>query len=567
MRKKRLGEMLVEASLMTDEQVDQVVVEHKKTGMKMGQYIVRNGIVSESQIMNTISQQLKVEKYDPKNYPLDTQLSRVISSEAAQKYQVAPLRKKGPLLTIAMPDPMDLGALDAIEMMTNSEVEPVICTEQDLSALINAIYGQYSGFDGVIEDVEEMEIAREEIEKPSGIDEVEVSSIQDMAAEAPVIRLVNSILSQAIRENSSDVHISPERDRINIRFRVDGKLHDVPAPQKSMFLPIISRFKILGNMDIAVSRIPQDGRFSIRMGNREINVRASVTPTIYGENLVLRLLDTSTGVYSLENLGMSEQDIARIEPMLTKPYGMILSTGPTGSGKSTSLFSLLNLLNHSDINIITLEDPVEYRMNGVRQIQLNTKAGMTFANGLRSVLRQDPDIIMVGEIRDTETATISVQAALTGHRVLSTVHTNDAIGAITRLIDMGIEPFLVASVMLLSVAQRLVRRICPQCQEEYDPPAAARDFFGFDPDEDITFVRGKGCFHCMESGYKGRIGLYEILTISEELQEMIVQRSSSREMSNVATASGNMRTLKYDAADKIRKGLTTIEEAASAVMG
>jgi type IV pilus assembly protein PilB len=458
--------------------------------------------------------------------------------------------------------------LDAIEVFTNTEIEAVICTDQEMNHLIACLYGTYSGLGGVLEDMEELKYEKgREGEKPvPSSRDVEVSSLHDMAEEAPVVRLVNSILSQAVREGASDVHISPEKDYVQVRFRVDGKLHEVPAPPKSMILPIVSRLKILANMDIALSRIPQDGRFTIKMDNKEINVRASTIPTIYGENMVLRLLDTSSGVYSLEHLGMSAVDRQKIEAMINKPHGMILSTGPTGSGKSTSLYSILKKINVPDINIITLEDPVEYRMKKIRQIQLNRKAGMTFAGGLRSIMRQDPDVIMVGEIRDPETASIAVQAALTGHRVLSTVHTNDAAGAITRFIDMGIEPFLVSSVMLVSIAQRLVRKVCRYCKQPYQPPQAALEFWGLDQVDGGSFVQGKGCFNCMDKGYKGRTGIYEVLIIDAMIQDMILKRKPAQEITLAARKAGTLKTLKEDAAQKAYKGITTLEEAASAVM-
>jgi type IV pilus assembly protein PilB len=333
-----------------------------------------------------------------------------------------------------------------------------------------------------------------------------------------------------------------------------------------MFLPIVSRLKILANMDIALSRVPQDGRFTIKMDNKEINIRTSTLPTIYGENVVIRLLDTSTGVYSLEHLGMSVGDRDKIESMVVKPYGMILCTGPTGSGKSTTVYSMLKKINQPDINIITLEDPVEYRMEKIRQIQFNRKAGMTFASGLRSVMRQDPDVIMVGEIRDPETASIAVQAALTGHRVLSTVHTNDAAGAITRFIDMGIEPFLVSSVMLLSVAQRLVRRVCDYCKKPYKPPQKALEYWGLDKAEGANFMQGTGCFNCMDKGFKGRTGIYEVLLIDEMVQEMILNRRSAQDITRAARQAGTLTTLREDAAAKVLDGITTLEEAASAIM-
>jgi type IV pilus assembly protein PilB len=319
-------------------------------------------------------------------------------------------------------------------------------------------------------------------------------------------------------------------------------------------------------MDIAVSRIPQDGRFTVKMKNKDINIRASTIPSIYGENMVLRLLDTSTSIYSLERLGMNERDREKLERMISKPYGMILSTGPTGSGKSTSLYSILKKINQPDINIITVEDPVEYRIEKIRQVQLNRKAGMTFASGLRSILRQDPDVIMVGEIRDSETANIAVQAALTGHRVLSTLHTNDSPGAITRFVDMGIEPFLVASVMIVAFAQRLVRNICPSCKAPYNPPAEALEFWGLDNVKNANFQQGQGCFNCMHTGYKGRSGVYEVLLIDDLVKDLILKNASAHEISRVAAESGDYHTLKENAAEKVIQGITTLEEAASAVM-
>lgn len=565
--KKKLGELLIEAGLLTEDQLKQAVIDHKRNNMKLGQYLVREGVISGIQIADLISRQLKVEKYHPDNYPIDMSLAEVLPLEIAQKYQAVPIAKTNSLLTVAMTDPMDIIALDAIEVIANLEAEAVICTYQEWNHLLSSLYGTYSSMGGMLENLENLEIERSlESGKERSDGDLEVRSLHDMVEEAPVIRLVNSILSQAVRDGASDIHISPEKDRIQVRFRVDGKLHDVPAPPKSMHLLIVSRLKILSSMDISLSRVPQDGRFTIRMDNKEINIRASTIPTIYGENMVLRLLDTSSGVFSLEELGMSETDIGKLESMIVKPYGMILSTGPTGSGKSTTLYSILKRINQPDINIITLEDPVEYRVNKIRQIQLNRRAGMTFANGLRSIMRQDPDVIMVGETRDAETAGIAVQAALTGHRVLSTVHTNDAAGAITRFIDMGVEPFLVSSVMLVSIAQRLVRKVCPYCKKPYKPPQAALEFWGLDKLSNAEFVKGSGCFNCMDKGYKGRTGVFEVLIIDEMIQNMILKHASAQEITRAAQRTGRLRTLKEDAAEKIAKGVTTLDEAASAVM-
>ncbi len=563
---KKLGEILVEGGLLTQKQLEKALPFQKKSSLKLGQFLVREGIVSESQIVDLVSTQLRLEKYRPDKYTIDVDLANLLPADIAHKYQAVPLQKNGLLLSIAMMDPLDINALDAIEVFTNCEVEAIICTEHHLNQLLNSLYGTYAGIGGVLEDMEEMEIAKSIEEKAPVTEDVEVSSLQGMAEEAPVVRLVNSILSQGVREGASDIHISPEKESVQIRFRVDGRLHEVPAPPKSMFLPIISRLKILANMDIAISRIPQDGRFTVKMKNKDINIRAATLPSIYGENMVLRLLDTSNSIYSLERLGMNKKDRQKIESMISRPHGMILSTGPTGSGKSTSLYSILKKINQPDINIITVEDPVEYRIEKIRQVQLNRKAGMTFASGLRSILRQDPDVIMVGEIRDSETANIAVQAALTGHRVLSTLHTNDSAGAITRFVDMGVEPFLVASVMIVSFAQRLVRTVCPSCKASYEPPQEALKFWGLDNIENANYQQGQGCFSCMHTGYKGRTGVYEVLIIDDLVQDLILKRTSAHEIIRLVKEAGDFTTLRENAAEIVVQGLTSLEEAASAVM-
>ena len=565
--------MLVDEGLLTEEQLKQALIAHPKTGLKIGQYLVRQGIVTEQEVRDAISRQLNLSKYNPKDYPDEINLGHLIPSDIAQKYQLVPLKKKGRLLTVAMTDPRDIDAMDTAEVLTDTEVEPVICTEKEFADLMSRIYGKYSSLGGVMEsvggDVEydsDTEPEPEPEPEASLEDMDELSSLQDMAEQEPVVRLVNSIIANGVQLGASDIHISPEKDYVRVQFRIDGKLHDVPAPAKSMILPIISRVKILSNMDVAKSRVPQDGRFTIKIESKEINIRTSVIPTIYGENLVMRLLDMSAGVYTLKRLGMCEEDRKKIENVINKPYGMILSTGPTGSGKSTSLYAILKKLNKPDVNIITVEDPVEYRMEWVRQVQLNVKAGMTFASGLRSILRQDPDIIMVGEIRDAETAGIAIRAALTGHRVLSTIHTNDAASAITRLLVLDIEPFLVSSCVLVSFAQRLVRTICPNCKEPYNPPERLLANWNMEGIENADFQRGKGCVSCMNTGYKGRIGIYEVLVIDEMIQGMILEKKSAQEISVAARKVGTFRGLREDVADKVLQGMTTFEEAASAVM-
>ena len=563
--KKRLGEILVKNGLLTEEMLKQVLIDQKKTDLKFGQYVIRQGIVQEKQIIDLLSEQLNIKKYHINDFPLDLELVRYIPNEVAQKNQVVPLKKIGNLLMVALVDPLEITVLDSIEKLNNMEVEPVICSEAEINQLISSMYGVQSDLGDIIGT---MEVDSKVEEDSDNQDEVQVASLQDMAGEALVVRLTNSIFAQAIRDKASDIHISPQQTTVQLRYRIDGKLIEMPSPPKSLFLSVIARVKILANMDITVSRIPQDGRFTLKIEKKEINVRVSSIPTIHGENIVMRLLDMGAGIYTLNRLGMDDKDMAKIENMCIKPYGMILSTGPTGSGKSTSLYAILNSINKPDINIITLEDPVEYRINDIRQVQLNRKAGMTFANGLRSILRQDPDVIMVGEIRDAETAAVSVQAAQTGHRVLSTVHTNDAAGVITRFIDMGIEPFLISSVLLVSFAQRLVRTVCPYCKENYNPPENALVTFGITTAEvnNANFQRGKGCSQCKNTGYKGRTGIFEVLVNDEMIQDMIIKRRPSPEITRAAVAAGKLKTLKEDAAKKVIQGITTLEEAATAVM-
>lgn len=561
--RKRLGEILKEDGLLTEKQLKQALGEHQRNGLKLGEYLITQGIVRENDLMNAVSRQLRIPRYLPSNYPVDAGLSSLLPAETAQQHRTIPLERRGNLLTVAMVDPMDIDALDSVEIATNREVEPVICSEQEFNQLFGTVYGVYQGLGEVVSGMDDLGYDEE---PPAFTDDIQLTSLQGMAEEVPVVRLVNSILSQAIRDKASDVHISPEKKYVQVRFRIDGKLQDVPAPPKQMFLPIVSRLKILANMDIATSRVPQDGRFTVNIDGKEINIRASSLPTIYGENIVLRLLDMSSAGYNLDQLGILQHDIDKISSIMHKPYGMILTSGPTGSGKTTTLYGVLKEINTPDINIVTLEDPVEFRIEKIRQVQLNRRAGMTFASGLRSILRQDPDVVMLGEIRDHETASTAVQAAMTGHRLLSTLHTNDAAGAITRFIDMGIEPFLISSVLLASIAQRLVRRVCSHCAESYRPEDKLLRFWGLDRVENADFKRGTGCPTCNGTGFKGRVGVYEVLVNDEQIQSMIIQRSSSQEITRAARAKSNLRTLKEDAARKVLMGLTTLEEATSAVM-
>ncbi|MDZ7642131.1 MAG: GspE/PulE family protein [Desulfurivibrio sp.] len=562
--RKRLGDMLVEGGLLSDEQLKQVLAGQKQAELKLGDYLIEEEIVSEEAIIQMLSDQLQIGRYDSDKNQLSPEANKIFPRELAMKHQVAPLGRDAFVVRIAMVDPMDIEALDAVEGHTGLEVEPLICARSEFPLLINGIYGVHSAVREVLKDVEdEVEVSKEDEE---AADATAVGVLQDIAGTAPVIRLVNSILRQAVQEGASDVHISPEKNRAQVRLRIDGKLHEIPPPPRNMIPGIISRIKVLANMDIANVRIPQDGRFNIRVDNLEINIRASTLPTIYGENLVLRLLFVSSGPLTINKLGLSKADHAKIRKLISQPYGLILSVGPTGSGKSSTLSALLLEILDPGINIVTLEDPVEFRLDGVRQVQLNHKAGMTFASGLRSILRQDPDVVLVGETRDTETAQITIQAAMTGHLVFTSLHTNDAVSAISRLQNMEVEPFLLASSLLGVCAQRLLRRLCPQCAQSYHPPRPLVKFWGLGHHTEAQFKKPVGCSLCMNSGYRGRVGIYEILVVDETVQEMIVQGKSNAEIVNYLHEQGSLVLLKEAAAAKIAAGITSFEEANKKVL-
>ncbi len=564
----RFREILLNSGLLDARQLDSIMEEQRKSGLKLGKFLIHKGILTEKQLVDVVSQQLKLKKFDTDAFPMDKQLSVLVPPNFSRVHNLVPLQRKGNVLTVAMTDPMDINAIDTLETHTNLETDPIVCTDDELCDLMYQMYGISSELDEGLDSKDELRIdADNDDEMPQEMEwskDVTVFSLKGLAEEAPVIRLVNNILARGAREGASDIHISPEKKYVQMRYRVDGKLRQVPAPPKSYFMPVISRLKILSGLDIAVTRKPQDGRFTFKIDEREIHVRVSTIPTIHGENMVLRLLDLSGRGQTLDELGLSTADKQKVEWAINKPWGMLLSTGPTGSGKSTSLYAMLKEINKPDINIMTLEDPVEYRIEKIRQIQLNRKAGMSFASGLRSILRQDPDVVMVGEIRDAETANIAVQAALTGHRLFSTLHTNDAASAITRLIEMGVEPFLISSTLLVAIAQRLIRKVCPHCREPYTPSRAAKAAMGITNDSEFTFYRGKGCAKCQETGFKGRLGIFEVLVIDEQIQELILNRASAPQITQSAMKRGKLRTLRQDAAGKAAKGITTLEEAAAA---
>lgn len=561
---ERFCEVLVSTGLLSRSQLEETLHDYRESGLKLGEFLIHKGLLRENQLVDLLSKHLRIDRFDAEHFVENERLKTILPPTFAKKHHLVPLEADDKTVKVAMTDPLDVTALDAVQRTTNKEAAPVVCTEQELCDLMFSIYNISSELDEGLGRAELTLDVDEESQRPE--QDITVFSLQGLAEEAPVVRLVNSILTRAVRVGASDVHISPEKKYVQVRYRVDGKLRHVPAPSKTYFLPVVSRIKLLAGMDIAITRAPQDGRFTFRIDEREIHVRVSCLPTIHGENVVLRLLEISGKTQTLDDLGLCAADKSKLVRASNKAWGMILSTGPTGSGKSTTLYALLRILNQPDVNIVTLEDPVEYRVEKVRQVQLNRKAGMTFASGLRSILRQDPDVVMVGEIRDSETANIAVQAALTGHKLLSTLHTNDSAGAIVRLVEMGVEPFLISSTLLVTMAQRLVRRVCPHCKEPYDPPKEALTAMGLRDAKGATFFRGQGCQRCHDTGFSGRIGIFEILEIDADIQNMILKRESAQQITRHSVQAGKLRTLRQDAATKAAKGLTTLEEAGSAVL-
>ena len=552
-RSPRLGEQLVLKGILTEEALENALSAAKAANMKLGEYLTSHGIVPEEDILKALSEQLNFPLYNPDEFPLDPHLKDLVPQDVARENRLVPLTFEEGVLYCALLDPNNFRALDTVEETCRCQVEPVLCTKADFVRLFSAVYGEYSAFSEMLGEIDadtspDAGRADEEVITNNAVDDV------------PVIRLVNLILSEGVKVGASDIHINPEKTTVNVRYRVEGMLRKASEVPLKLAPSVVSRIKIMGNMDISETRLPQDGRFTIKVEGHEINVRVSSIPTTYGENVVMRLLDMSAQrIYELPKLGMGPEDYKLVTQAAHKPYGMILSTGPTGSGKSSSLYAIIKLVNRDEVNIMTLEDPVDYRMAGVRQVQLNVKAGMTFSSGLRAILRQDPDILMVGEIRDRETAQIAVQAALTGHLVLSTLHTNDALSAVNRLVDMGVEPYLVASVLLCSFAQRLVRCVCPHCREQYQPSIGLLHVFGLTP-EDGPFFHGKGCPRCGGTGYMGRTAIFEVFPMLDELQEMVTAGKSKQEIYRRARELG-IRTMADDAAKKIRAGITTAEEA------
>lgn len=545
-----IGEYLVEKGMITSAQLKDALEEQKRSGGKIGEVLVRKGYISEDNFTRALSEQLGIPFVDVVNYKIDPSIIKLFTLELVQRYLAIPINKIVDALTVAMVDPLNILAVDEIKRVSGLTIRPVFATPSGIKEAINRYYraGEPSA--------EVSTYAESALPKA----EVDLETLVKEADEAPVITLVNSLFAEAIESGASDIHLEPEENNLYVRLRIDGVLQDIKPISKDLEPAVLSRIKILANMDIAERRLPQDGRIKMSVLNREIDSRVSTFPTIYGENISIRLLDKSQAIFKLEDLGFQTDVLNAFKQQITRPYGTILVTGPTGSGKTTTLYAGLNLINDFKKNIITLEDPIEYVIPRVRQSQVNVKAGLTFATGLRAILRQDPDIVMIGEIRDRETAEIAIHAALTGHLVFSTLHTNDAASAVSRLIDMGIEPFLVASAFNGILAQRLVRRLCAKCKKSYKPTEAETQAVGLSvSSKDITLYKEVGCSHCRSTGYKGRNGIFELLVLDEGIKDLILKKSPAHQIKDYAVKKG-MRTLAEDGLEKLLGGITSISE-------
>ncbi len=554
-----IGQILLTQEAVTNEQLTKALEIQRQSGGRLGRVLVETGVISEAQLAKGLAQQWGRPFTDLTGRKIDKEVARLIPPYLGQRHGVLALERKKNRLVVAMSDPANVVAIDDIRLLSGMDVEIVIASADDIARVQADLYG-------IALDVEELlrqtSSAEPEISaETSRSDEMSLERLQTMVEEAPIVRVVNQIITQAIQAGASDIHLEPHRKEVKVRFRIDGILQDVMSPPKAVAPALISRVKILASMDIAERRLPQDGHINVRVEGKEFDLRVSTLPTVLGEKVVIRILDQSTIRVSLNKIGLNAGILSQWEGLVDKPYGMIIVTGPTGSGKTTTLYTSLARINKPDINIVSVEDPVEYQMPRVNQVQVNIKAGLTFANGLRSILRQDPDVVLIGEIRDKETAEIAIQASMTGHLVLSTLHTNDAPGAVTRLRDMGIEPFLITSSLLGVLAQRLVRVICPKCKEAYVPPSEALHRLGLDPQEhkDVTLFRGRGCDFCRNTGYKGRIGVFELMTINEELRNLVLRGVGMDELRDAAVRNG-MRILGQDGVQKVLEGITTFEE-------
>jgi len=548
----KIGEALIKKGFLTPEQLEMVLAEQKKSKERLGDIVIKMGLIEQEKMARFIADYFHLPFIELKNLykSIRPEIINIIPEELAHRFMLIPFELKDKILTVAMFDPLDVVAEDTLRIKTGMKIHRAVALEKEIIDAIEYCYHQLPRLKDHIDDFIELDTQHTQLD--------DFERLRVEASDPPVVKYVHHLVVEAINKDASDIHLQPKSATTELRFRIDGVLYDFDPPPKSMLAAITTRIKILSNLDIAERRLPQDGRFKLKVGHNEVDIRVSCFPTIYGESIVLRLLNTSSPLLGLQQLGFSPRDLERFLTFIFRPYGLILVTGPTGSGKTTTLYTALNEIRSSEKNMITLEDPVEYRLPFLQQSQMNSSIGFDFARGLRSILRQDPDVIMVGEIRDRETAEIAIHASLTGHLVFSTLHTNDATGAAVRLINMGVEPCLITSSLIGVLAQRLVRRICPDCREEYKVPKETLKKMSL-PDSITTFYRGKGCPRCLKSGYRGRTAVFELLASSEAIRNLILARASSDEIKRQAQAEG-MKTLRESGVEKLKAGMTTVDE-------
>lgn len=568
-KKMRLGDALIHEGLINEEQLQQALALQKKSGKRLGAVLVEMHLVTEQDIVQILSKQLRIPFIDLSNYLIDPVIAKLVPEHIAKRHMLIPINKVGNKLTVAMVDPLNIIAIDDIQLMSGLMVKPVVATHTDINKALQDAYGAVAQQDKLMDDLEDI----------GHTDDEDLDQLGELGEnDAPIIRLCNLVISQAVQNGVSDIHIEPFEKELRVRYRQDGMMFTAMSPPKKATAAITSRIKIMSSLNIAEKRLPQDGRIKIKVANRMIDLRVSVLPVIWGEKIVMRILDQSSLKVNLEDLGFEPKTLERFKGGIASPYGIILVTGPTGSGKTTTLYSALTSLNAIDTNVMTAEDPVEYMLHGVNQVQCKPEIGLTFAAALRSFLRQDPDVIMVGEIRDFETAEIAIKASMTGHLVLSTLHTNDAPGTIGRIVNMGIEPFMVTTSVVIVQAQRLVRKICKDCKFEIKPRAEQISQFGITPEllrrldlphineKNMMFFKGKGCETCNNSGSKGRVGVYEVMVMSERLRDIILNGGSTDDIRRQAIEEG-MLSLRESALRKALTGMTSLEEVVRVTMG
>jgi type IV pilus assembly protein PilB len=557
--RKRLGDILILAGLITGEQLEWTLEEQKQSQRRLGEILIDAGWVTDDDISEARALQLDISHIQLGDTPIDPVVLKMVPESVARSCRVVPVSVVDGRIAVAMANPLDVESIDTIQRVTKRRVEPLLTSESRIFSTLDSMYGAIGGAD-ITASIQEAMDGSETIETVEMEEEEDVDEARRQSGQAPVVRAVNLMIEEAIKRRASDIHVEPRRANLEIRYRIDGVLHHIRNMPKSLQAAVISRIKIMGEMDIAERRVPLDGRITVRTGNRNIDLRVSTLPTQHGERVVLRILDKTGMLLSLDQLGFSKRDRGAFESLIKKPYGIILVTGPTGSGKTTTLYTALSFLKSAETNIMTCEDPIEYELEGINQSAINIRAGLTFAKQLRAILRQDPDIVLVGEIRDAETADIAFRAALTGHLVLSTLHCNDAASAVTRMLDMGVEPFLIASSVIGVVAQRLVRTICPKCKTHYVASPEEIEEFALDASAGpIQLSRGQGCGNCSQTGYHGRQGIFEVMTINEQIRQLTLSRPSSDNVKHIAVENG-MTSMRQDAIDRVLTGITTTDE-------